>query len=168
MPKQEPPWTRVLLALYENNMEGDSFDDYGYSMLLRKVAIREELDAEASDVSSAIRQLKKLDLIREPSAGRRQDGYQLTKRGFDVAHEIESRRRSKRREREQKKRQHSTNRAIGLLTLGLVLVGLIQASITAAAGVNSPLWQVNAFLVVGVGTVIGIGWLLYRDRMLSA
>ena len=164
--EEEPVWAQTLRVLYENGMQDGTFDEYGYSELARQHAIAEELNKRPVEVARALRSMEGLDLIDGVPSNRRQ-GYTLTEKGFSVAHSRSLRRHEQELEDSRNKRQHNVNRAIGFLTLGLVLVGLIQATVSALRGNSAPLWETNAVLGVGVLVVVVIGLLLWQSGLLS-
>ena len=183
MAEKEPTWAVVLHALYEKGMAGGEFDKYGKAEIHRKQAIAEEADRDRPEVIRALKQMENQRLINRPPANRKK-GYTLTKKGFDVAHTRELRRQEQRREqkraeREQKrdKRQHGVNRAIGYLTLGLVLTGVLQMTIAAILGIGSLSLSIADIalslslarvLLVGYGIVVGLGVLLWKSGMLAS
>lgn len=65
-------------------------------------------------------------------------------------------------------RQHDVNRAVGFLTLGLILMGLVQATITALVGKNAPLVEINGILGLGLVVAVGLGIPLYQTGLLSS
>jgi hypothetical protein len=93
--------------------------------------------------------------------------YTLTEKGFSIAHDIHQNRRHDERQQRRTKRQHEVNRAIGFLTLGLVLVNFIQTVMTGIVGFGSPLWQANVIILVGTAVIVGIAYLLTTSGMLS-
>lgn len=170
--QDEPVWVQTLHALYEKGMQDDAFDKYGYTEWARQFAIADEINKRPVDVARALRSMERVNLINGVPSNNRK-GYTLTEKGFGVAHsrslrrheqEIEDKRNQRQQELEDRrnKRQHDINRAIGFLTLGLVLIGYIQATTNALIGKDAPLREVNTVLVIGLLLVIVI-WLLLRE-----
>lgn len=176
MAEKEPTWAVVLHTLYENTMAGGEFDEYGYHRMSRNAAIANEVDRDRGEVVRSLSQMENQGLINEPNRNIGQ-GYTLTEKGFDVAHSRELRRQEQRREQQRDKRQHGVNRAIGYLTLGLVLTGVLQMTITALLGIGSLSFSISNIvlslslirvLLVGYGVVLGLGVLLWKSGMLAA
>jgi len=161
-------WADVLLELYTKDMVGDSFDDYGYHEILRKKVISDSLEhGEEEDVYNSISSLEDLGLISSPPSGMRKQGFRLTKEGFEVAHEIDRRRRNDKREMLHNKRNHKVNRAIGLLTFALVVTGMVQATMTGMVGTETPVIRMNILLAAGGIFTIGILSYLYFEGLLT-
>lgn len=176
MTQNEPTWAVVLHTLYENGMAGDSFDELGYSEFARKQAIAKEVDRDPAEVSRAIREMVDTNLINDVPTSNRMQGYSLTKKGFDVAHTRSLRRQEQQRENRRDQRQHEVNRAIGFLTFGLLVIGLVQATTVAIAGfdvqlLSAQLIQLGLIYIVltaGLGVIAGIIFLLWRSGMLES
>lgn len=176
MKKEEPVWAAVLHALYEKGMTGESFDEYGYHKFLRNRAIAEEIEREPADVTRAVSEMIDKNLINDVPTGRESQGYNLTAKGFDVAHTRSLRRQQQQREKRRDQRQHEVNRAIGFLTLGLVFIGFVQATIVAIVGFEAQLLPVQLIqfglalivLTLGLLAVVAIGVLLWRFGMLAS
>lgn len=87
--------------------------------------------------------------------------YTLTEKGFSIAHDYHQNRLERERERRRNQRQHEVNQSIGILTLGLVFVGVIQATVTAMAGAGSTLYELNGALIAGFlifGIAVALVW----------
>lgn len=168
MDEEEPTWVVVLLALYENGMAGESFDKYGYQELPRNKAIAEEVNRESAEVGRAIQELKRQNLVNGVPSGRESQGYTLTPDGFEVAYERDLKRQERRRERNRDKRQHEVNRAIGFLTVGLLVTGFLQAVISAQASHETGLLEMNFTLLIGGIVVVGIAGMLGYSGMLAS
>ena len=160
----EPAWAQTLHVIYEKDMQEDILEkDYGE--LEQCSVIADELSIEPDDISNLLINMRGMGLIEKKSS--QESRYMLTKKGFDVVHTRALRRHEQRMEDSRNRRQHSVNRAIGYLTLGLVLMGYIQATITALVGKYAPLWQVNGVLVIGVFVAVGLAVLLFQSGLLS-
>lgn len=187
MPVEEPTWAVILRAIYEKAMAGGEFDKHGNHKMLRKAAIADEVDRDQEEVGQTLSQMEDQGLVNEPSQNLGK-GYTLTEKGFDVAHNRELRRQEQKREREREerqyrreqqrdKRQHGVNRAIGYLTLGLVLTGVLQMTIAALLGIGSLSFSITDIvlslslvrvLLFGYGIVVGLGVLLWKSGMLAS
>lgn len=167
MTNDEPTWALILQAIYEYSMAGESFDEHGYSELARQIAIAKEIDRDAAEVARSISQLVSIGLLNDVPGNRRR-GYTLTKDGFDVAHTRSLRRDESQKEQARNKRHHEVNRAIGLLTIGLVFVGLLRATVVAMVGQGVSQMLLNATLGIGLFTVIVIVFILKKSGMLES
>ncbi|WP_152421774.1 hypothetical protein [Haloferax denitrificans] len=139
MSSDEQTWVKVLLLIFQRNMSGDSFTGLGYHIQLQKRSIALELDAPESEVYAAIKELKDRNLIKEPPAGNRKVGYQVTKEGLDLATRIE-----------QRKKEADLNKSVVLLTVALVVVGIVQFVVTGLVGHDAPVMETNLSMGTGI------------------
>jgi DNA-binding MarR family transcriptional regulator len=167
MADAEPTWAVTLQALYEKGMAGDTFDKYGYHPLSRQIAIAEEVGRDSSEVARSISKMIDVGLINDVPIAQRRRGYTLTEKGFDVAHNRSLQKQEKRREQKMEKRQYDANRAIGVLTLGLVFVGVLRATISALVGTDAEHQFIHLTLVIGSIVVVVLVLLLAFSGMLS-
>jgi hypothetical protein len=132
-------------------------------------------DSDVQQVRSILDNLSDVGLVlderKEPQGGPLHEHlfahpvqYTLTEKGFGIAHDYHQNELDAERERRRDRRQHEVNRSIAVLTIGLVAVGLIQATITGMVGLGSPLWQVNTILFVGVLALVVIIAAIDIDR----
>lgn len=97
-----------------------------------------------------------------------QETYRLTETGFNVAHDLRVQRHQRNYEKNQDKRSHEVNRAIAILTLGLVSVGVVQVGSRAAVEIHSGWWQVYFWVGVGILVVLIMAIRLFQSGMLTS
>jgi hypothetical protein len=167
-------WIRILEKLYERgyvHSGGWELPDRSKENVVETLAA--DLEEDQEDVQDSVD--KMVDMYQVADWEYEKNDYSglsvvklsLTKKGFDIAHDHRTQERRLEWEIRQEKRHHKVNRAIALLTLGLVFVGIVEASVTGLVGKESPLWQVNGVLVFGVGFILIIGWALYEANLLQ-
>lgn len=166
----EPNWAKILDQMYTTwravASRASEDDDLEYDVY---PPLGKNIDAE--ETQKALKYLETRELIEE---FREYGEMRLTETGLRIAHERHlEKERSKREEqraayeKSRDQRQHDVNRAIALLTLGLVLVGTLQAAATATVGAG--LNEVVSFIPAALGFVslFILGTILWKAGLLS-
>lgn len=162
---QDPDWAKVLEVFYENNLSFEYTEDPS--------EIHSFLDydnrLEGIDLVDEIRLLQKIGALEVNTTtvdltgdGNRDDSLKyisLTSRGFDVAHERSLRNEQQEFEKEQTNRQNELSSAVGILTMGLLVVAgaqLLVQSISVAS------LSTSIALAIGVAGLLVVGSLIFR------
>lgn len=162
---QDPDWAKVLEVFYENNpsfeytedpSEIHSFLDYDSRL-------------EGIDLVGEIRLLKKIGALEVNTTtadltgdGKRNESIKyisLTPRGFDVAHERSLRNEQQEFEEEQTNRQNELSSAVGILTMGLLVVAGAQLLVQSIAVASL---STSIALAIGVVGLLVVGVLAFR------
>ncbi|WP_396613978.1 hypothetical protein ACH9L7_19780 (plasmid) [Haloferax sp. S1W] len=162
---QDPDWAKVLEVFYERN---PSFE-YTESPSEIHSFLGHDGRLEGIDLTSEIQMLKKIGAleVKETTVDLAGDGERdetmhyitLTSRGFDVAHERSLRKEQREFEEEQTNRQNELNSAVGLLTMGLLVVAGAQL-LVQSIGVAS--LSTSVALAVGVAGLLVVGSLAFK------
>jgi hypothetical protein len=158
-------WERVLKAMYETEQSFIKRDST--HMIPMDHRLFDYLDLDHTEVVDAVEYLKDaglIDYVTKSSSDRNQSEYVLTDAGFKVIHDLELVRwkegieearieRELEEEDRRAKRQHRVNRAIAFLTLGLMLVTVIDTAVRATVGVmnNDIGWVLTSIGLIVVG-----------------
>jgi len=95
------------------------------------------------------------------------DIYDLSSKGFDVAHDIRMKNSRERKQDQRASAQHDVNRAIGFLTLGLLFINLTNAILQAVVDLDYPQLAVGSLFVVNFVVVVAIAGLVYKSGLLT-
>jgi hypothetical protein len=162
---QDPDWATVLEVFYENNPSFEYTEDPS--------EIHSYLDydtrLEGIDLVAEIRLLKKIDALEIKTAtvdltgdGKGNDPIDyisMTPRGFDVAHERSLRNEQQEFEEEQTNRQNELSSAVGILTMGLLVVAGAQLLVQSIAVASL---STSIVLAIGVAGLLVVGFLAFR------
>lgn len=147
-------WSALLRAFYEHEKAGVEYPTGGN--VTRYVAednqfIQQKTSLTPDEANKAIEYLIEVDLLTRGSDQR----HVMSDEGFQVAHQRWIQEQEDQRIREQEanenqraRRQHEVNRAIAFLSLGLLVVTVIDSVTRVYVGMES---YTNAFLAVGTG-----------------
>lgn len=150
-------WASILRFLHDgesvgwdyNGKDAEQWADY--------------LDEPESQVRFAINYLEQAELIEPDGKG----GYLLTPRGFDVAHQRQMSRKESKIEQKRTKRQNDVNRAIGILTFGLLFATFADTALSIYLDSNFPPWTLTLGLGMEGLVIISVSFLLYKNELLS-
>lgn len=147
-------WSALLRAFYEEETAGVEYPTGGNAR--RYVAednqfIQQKTSLTPDEANEAVEYLLEVDLLTRGTDQR----YVMSDEGFQVAHERWIQEQEDQRIRKQEvnedqraQRQHEVNRAIALLSLGLLVVTVIDSATRVFVGMES---YKNGFLAVGSG-----------------
>jgi hypothetical protein len=157
---EQPDWATVLEWMYSRGrgyIEGPPQDPDdvkgGPVLLLGDATLIEATELTNDELDDAVSYLLHTGLIEETTVDPGYTHYQMTEKGFRVAHERVMQRREQTLEDERADRQTDANLAIGWLTVALVVVSAVDAAINAI-GLNHPLWG-RALIVAGLALATG-------------
>jgi len=177
----EPDWEEILLLMYDTRQSVytpatiDPESDAA-TRLSAEYNLFAQTDHSQSELADIIQFMRETELIwksgeidvHDPKGD---DGiidlYDLSSKGFDVAHDIRMRKSQQRKEDERVSAQNDVNRAIGFLTLGLLFINLTNAFLQAVIDLDYPQLAVGSLFLVNVMTVVAIAALVYRSGLLT-
>lgn len=163
---KEPNWTAVLRTLYNHEITIDvQMTDRAVAV---KVAKLTGLDPES--VSAAITDLTEIGLVETEHKELGERGYnkiRLTERGFQIAHEREMNTQQEEREDDRIERQNEINRAIGFLTVGLLVTTLFDTVVAAELQSNLQLLTPQTIVLVDLVLVLAIIGAISRSGVLT-
>lgn len=193
----EPDWAKVLRAFYKRGMDLHEWkeptgfgeikpSDHGTNEYERYLNwhselserqyryIREETGLSDERINDAIQWLDKHNLLRkkvpQTSEGFSYEEYcpvELTQDGFNLAQEQAQLRRQEIREDKRVSSQTDVNRAIGLLTFGLLFISFADTAVRAATVIGFSNEVITGMVVATGGVMIGMGIVLLWSGMLS-
>lgn len=138
---KEDGWEEVLEKMYSDE-----------EPRLTEGEISERAGLTESETKKTMKFLIEAGLVEKKLKGSTE--YVLTAKGFDVAHERMMRRERIEHDREIGEQQDRTNRAIALLTVGLVLVTSLDSLVRALVGRQQDEWAVGIAIVSIIVAVI--------------
>lgn len=168
-----PQWARVLHALYETERgcvpelpTGNQTDHELTAEEEHVLVTATDLDRE--EIRETLRYLQDADLVERNTDTASGDEIICLKRaGFEVIHRREQRELDRQRADDQAKTQRRINQAIGILTLGFVVVTFVGASMNTATALAWPTWVVLGLFGVGVVTIGVMAWQARRTGLFS-
>lgn len=162
---QDPDWAKVLEVFYENN---PSFE-YSEEPSEIHSFLGHDKRLKGIDLVGEIRLLKKIGALEVNKTtvdltgdGERDDTMNyitLTSRGFDVAHERSLRKEQQEFEEEQTNRQNELSSAVGILTMGLLVVAGAQLLVQSIAVASL---STSIALAIGVAGLLVVGLLAFK------
>jgi F0F1-type ATP synthase assembly protein I len=185
---QEPNWANVLETLYESQLkEIKSRDDPHDTTAVSRDELDGELDLTLHEIKESLDYMETAGLLQLTDTVH--DIYVLTPKGFQVAHERRMQKRrddredqrlerqqefeenrvdhQEAREDERAKRQHEVNRAVAFLTLGLMTVTVIGATIRIFVAQQS-YTAAYSTIIVGLILIVASAAILHYFGLLSS
>lgn len=139
---EEPDWAVLLEALYKNQQKQiQTPEDSDDTTVVSREQLSDELSLSPSAIKDAEEYMQTIGLLERTELGTRID-RRLTSQGFKVAHD-----------RVMASQQIDTNRAVAILTLGLVAVAVVDSMVRFSVGIG-------AFGLAGMSTLAGVGLLV--------
>lgn len=95
------------------------------------------------------------------------DLYDLSSKGFDVAHDIRMKNLQEEKQDQRVSEQNNINRAIGFLTLGLLFINFTDSALQTVVDLAYPRIAANILFLVNIVVIVTISVLIYRSGLLS-
>lgn len=177
----EPDWEEILLLMYDtrvtvfNPATIDPESDAA-TRLSAEYNLFAQTDHSQSELAEIIKFMRETELIWKSAEidvhdPKGDDGiidlYDLSSKGFDVAHDIRMRNSQERRQDQRVSAQNNVNRAIGFLTLGLLFINLTNAFLQAVIDLNYPQLAVGSLFVLNLVVFVAIAGLVYTSGLLT-
>jgi len=157
-----PDWEQILLKIYEEqNGELDVTHNSTSKPSVSRKSVASDMGLNELEKREAFDFMHKSGLI----APNRNDRFQITPKGFEVAHELRMLERQEEQQDDRSKQQRKVNMAVGYLTVGLLAVNSFSP-IIVASDFESP---VNPLYFVGVNlvAVIVVLYYLWKSELLN-
>lgn len=139
---EEPDWAVLLKALYNNQQKQiQTPEDSNDTTVVSREQLSDELGLSTSAIKDAEEYMQTTGLLERTELGTRID-RRLTPQGFKVAHD-----------QVMGSRQIDTNRAVAILTLGLVAVAVVDSMVRYYIGIG-------AFGLASMSVLAGLGLLI--------
>jgi hypothetical protein len=148
--QDEPDWVNVLLTLYDEERSRFRHDssDSEYSIPKSHILVGEEGTGLSRDeVDNALMFLRDSGLMKIDFDN---DKWEITEKGFSIAHERVMTEKQEDRKTERVKRQNDTNKQIVKLTLAIVFMDAISISISAILNLDEDALLLPADITVPI------------------
>lgn len=167
MQNKKPPWETVLEYLYTTEQLQLPRAPEETELYLSEDSdqLTNDLKLNFQKANKSVRYLYKSGLIKKATSEDHDLVWELTEKGFSVAHERKMLRRQEQREDERTGNQIRVSRAVGYLTLGLLVATVFDSIVEIALQWSAQM--LIAIVLLEAALVSTIAILIFKSNLLS-